>query len=142
MPGSNSFANWYKELISNIIVFPIGAIMFMLSGVFIQISDTAANLWHPPFTGFLATNATSMGALLALGVLFSIPNVCGSIKEALKAKPFMEAGLGSVTGVLGQPMGVLMQLGQFAFSARNMQLMREQVKNTAGIKPPAGKKER
>ena len=48
-------------------------------------------------------NTTSIGALLSLGILFAIPNVAGSVKEALKAKPAIGMpSMGGGAGSIGQ----------------------------------------
>lgn len=89
IPGSNAFSSWAKNLVSNLAVFPVAAIMFMLSAVFTHFANDAVTpnrIWAPPYVG-LANNMTSISALVSLGILFAIPQVAGSIKEALKAKP-------------------------------------------------------
>jgi hypothetical protein len=108
LPGSNAFSSWFKNLVANLAVFPLGGAMFMLSSIFAQFAnqgpvyspdlsnietlnpfttrDTTA-IWLPPYTGFWANNMTSVASIISLGILFAIPQVAGSIKEALKAKP-------------------------------------------------------
>jgi hypothetical protein len=93
LPGSNSFSSWIKNLAANLAVFPIGGAMFMLSSVFANfsnggISGGPTNLWVPPYTS-IVSNTTAIGALISLGILFAIPSVAGSVKEALKAKSVM-----------------------------------------------------
>ncbi len=92
-PGSNAFSSWFKNLVANLAVFPIGGAMFMLSAMFTQFTrDPSAlpqeTIWMPPYTsvGF-SNNTTSVAAIVALGILFAIPQVAGSVKESLKAKP-------------------------------------------------------
>lgn len=89
-PGSNAFSSWFKNLVANLAVFPVGGAMFMLSALFAQFAaaDTAQGIWKPPFT-VLGGNNIAVSSLLSLGILFAIPSVAGSIKEALKAKPVM-----------------------------------------------------
>lgn len=94
-PGSNAFSSWFKNLVANLAVFPIGGAMFMLSAVFTQFTrDPSAlpqqSIWAPPYTsiGFV-NNTTSIASIIALGILFAIPQVAGSVKESLKAKPAM-----------------------------------------------------
>ncbi len=86
IPGSKSFESWIKNLFSNIIVFPLTAILLMV-GVILTKSTT--QLWTPPLLGFGSKGLTSV---LALGIALSIPSIIGSIKEALKAKPMVNVG--------------------------------------------------
>lgn len=133
LPGSEAFASWFKNLVSNLAVFPIAGIMFMLATMFSAMSSTGSGLninplspststlptadtagfWAPPFVslnmhylGYIPTNSnnmTAVTALLALGVLFAIPTVAGSVKEMLKAKPAVPMfDMGGAGGVAGQ----------------------------------------
>jgi hypothetical protein len=113
VPGSTAFSSWFKNLIANLAVFPVGAGMFMLANVFGNFANSASGstLWTPPYMRVapfltLANNTTSIAALVGFGLLWAIPSVAGSIKEALKAKsPVQGAGLnmGQVvqTGIQG-----------------------------------------
>jgi hypothetical protein len=133
-PGSNAFSNWIKNLFANIVVFPIGAMIFMLSAIFANMANQnngglgmQGSLWTPPFTPLLGSNAGSIAALLALGVLFTIPTIAGSIKEALKPKPFISAGPESIVGGLSQPAGVAFQVYQFYHQMEQTKLLREAI---------------
>lgn len=98
-PGSNAFSSWIKNLAANLAVFPIAAAMFMLSAIFMKFANDASaaagalsrdttSVWTPPFVGLgPLNNTTSIMSIVSLGILFAIPTVAGSIKEALKAKP-------------------------------------------------------
>lgn len=111
IPGTEAFSSWFKNLIANLAVFPVGGAMFMLSSIFTHFANNATApgtgdataLWAPPYVS-LATNMTSLSSLVSLGILFAIPQVAGSIKEALKAKP-----------VIGMPNagGGLANMGQY-----------------------------
>ncbi len=88
IPGSNGFSSWFKNLVANIAVFPIGGAMFMLADVFVHISNTGTgSMWSPPYS-VITTNPSinQVASLISLGLLFAIPSVAGSVKEALKAK--------------------------------------------------------
>jgi len=52
-----------------------------------------------------------MGGVIGLGILFAIPSVAGSIKEALKAKPMVQAGPSAILGPIGTGAGQLMNYG-------------------------------
>lgn len=106
IPGSTAFSSWFKNLISNLIVFPVGAVMFMLSNVFTHFANDASggSLWAPPYAP-LSGSMQQVASLVSLGVLFAIPTVAGSIKEALKAKPAM--GMFDTGGAGGSAMQFL-----------------------------------
>lgn len=100
VPGSTAFSSWFSNLIANLAVFPIGAAMFMLSNVFTHFAnETNGTIWAPPFAP-LSGNATQLSAIIALGILFAIPQAAGAIKEALKAKPLVNNAIGGSGGGL------------------------------------------
>lgn len=125
LPGSSSFSSWFKNLIANIIVFPVGAIIFMLSNVFAYVSTQSGSLWTPPFVPLLGANISSIGALLSLGILFAIPSIAGGIKESLKTKPFVPAGPEGIVGSFSQPVGLAMQIYQMVHSHQSVDYMKK-----------------
>ncbi len=135
-PGSEGFSNWLRNVAANILVFPVTAALFMIimilnaatvataGGQNIRINLEAflpggeANirtpLWSPPilFPGGLY-GATGV---IGLGMLLAIPKIVGSLKEALKAKPVMQAFGGGV----GESLGTVSQLLSIAFYVRQL----------------------
>jgi hypothetical protein len=104
-PGSTAFSSWFKNLIANLAVFPIAAALFMLSQVFQELSKTStppgtidtSRIWAPPFVG-ISTSTTAIASLISLGLLFAIPSIAGSVKEALKAKSTLPMDFGGAGG--------------------------------------------
>ena len=126
VPGSNGFSGWFKNLLANLSVFPVASAMFMLATVFNHAAgESSAKIWAPTGTGFGFSN-TSISAMFTLGILFSVPGVCGSIKQALKAKSPINTGPGAllapITTTAGAAMGTA---GQFYYTSS----MFGQVKN-------------
>lgn len=126
LPGSNAFSSWFKNLIANLIVFPIGAAIFMLSNIFAYISTQTGALITLPYTPLMSASVTSIGALLSIGILFSLPSIAGGVRESLKAKPFVSAGPEGVVGALGQPVNIAMQMINMWTSHQTLQAMRGQ----------------
>jgi len=114
-PGSTAFSSWFKNLIANLAVFPIAGAMFMLSAVFIHFSkDPSATIWTPPYTAAVFSNTGAVTYIVSLGILFAIPSVAGSVKEALKAKSPIQIGGGGGGG------GGAMQWLSSAYYLRSM----------------------
>ena len=135
-PGSTAFSSWIKHLISNIVVFPVGAAIFMLANVFANLSNQSGSLWTPPFTPLFSASVTSITALLSIAILFAIPSIAGGIKESLKAKPFVDAGVGGVVGAFGAPVNIAMQGFHFWQSHSMTQAIRNQTNKASGAPPP------
>lgn len=125
IPGGTGFSSWIKNLASNLIVFPIGALMFLLANVFMKLSSGSQPLWHPPYAELWVNNTTSIGTLIALGLLFSIPTIVNQAREAFKTKPVVDAGIGGIGGVFSQPISLIMQGSQFYLHKRQMDAFRE-----------------
>ena len=114
VPGTDAFSSWFNNLIGNALAFPVGAVIFMISGVFAKIAnDSSAVLWSPPYATLFSSSTRSIASLMSIAILFSIPSIGDQVKEALKAKPFVSAGMGSIVGPFTQPFGMLMQAMQF-----------------------------
>ncbi len=133
IPGGNGFSSWIKNLIMNLIPFPITILVLIIanwlgsSGIS---STTAAggglnNLWIPPLLPQPALGgggAVSNFAytIIWLGLIMSIPSIVGSIKEALKSKAAVPTGVGAIVGPLGAGAGMVFQTayqGSFIWNA-------------------------
>lgn len=118
LPGTNTFGNWLKQLLANIVVFPVTfallAIVAILKsgpqlagdcfpggtapkGLFgvapwCPPSQSYSTLWSPPLIG---NWGSAVGHLAGFGILFAIPKVAEMVKEALGVKA---APWGAVAG--------------------------------------------
>lgn len=108
-PGGTGFSSWFKNLISNMAVFPVTAAMLMVGTILANFDQGTTKLWTPP----LLSSGGSSGwiGVIGLGMLFAIPGIANSIKEALKAKAPVNAGPGAIFGPIGTGAGQVMQLG-------------------------------
>lgn len=95
IPGATGFSSWLKNLFSNIIVFPVTASLLVLGGI-INDNIGTEHIWTPPL---IPTGSDSLAkVLIGLGLILTIPTIVGSIKEAIKVKPVLQAGPGAVFG--------------------------------------------
>lgn len=131
LPGSTGFSSWMKNLVANLSVFPITAAMLLvgtiltksngnggIAGIVGNASSTGT-IWAPPLLGGGGVNGGIEG-IIGLGILLTIPNVANSVKEALKAKAPVEAGLGAILGPIGGGVGQVMTLGYQASMIKSM----------------------
>jgi len=108
IPGGNNFSSWIKNLLSNLIPFPVTILLLTLGET---ITKPKSGLWQPPllpggeFSGALAMT------IIWLGLVLTIPSIVHGIRESLKAKPAMAGGMGAVFGPLGAGVGQVTQLG-------------------------------
>ncbi len=92
-PGSNGFSSWIKNLFVNIAAFPITAGMLMIGTILTKFNQDS-KVWTPPLLA--SGGADGWIGIVGLGVLFAIPGIVNSLKEALKAKPAVNAGPGAI----------------------------------------------
>ncbi len=115
LPGNNGAKEWFKQMASNVSVFPIVALMILFAGVLGGIGalggtgeGVLANkqvLRFPLLSG--GFEADAFGKLIALGFLLMTPTVAQMIKEMIGTKggPNLGAGaaaVGAAGGFLGR----------------------------------------
>lgn len=105
-PGSNGFSSWIKNLFVNIAVFPITAAMLMIGTILAKFNTGDTKVWTPPLLS--SGGASGWVGVIGLGVLFAIPGIANSLKEALKAKPAVNAGPGAIFGPITSGAGQIM----------------------------------
>ncbi len=137
IPGSKAFDGWIRNLAANILVFPAAVVMFALAAVFYNYSNTTTPLWAPPFAGFL-NNTTSIGTVVALGILFAIPSIGKQLTELFKSKSTLQGGIGEIGGMLGAPAQIGMQLYSMAASKQQSKDLQAAITKAMGG-TPAGK---
>ncbi len=117
-PGSTSFESWIKNLLVNLIPFPITA-FFLTLGSWMASELEAGNLWQPPMLPNVGDSTPGLAInLIWVGFVFMIPSIVNGLKESLKAKPAIQAGFGAVLGPIGSGTGQIFQLGyQASFMA-------------------------
>lgn len=87
IPNQSPFSNWIRDLLSNLLAFPLVILMLLLGAVltssYANVSD--AN-FVPPLIGGFTPQSTS--AIVGLAILLSIPRVVDILHETFKAPPF------------------------------------------------------
>lgn len=118
-PGSNSFASWLLNIVANLVIFPITAIMILIGTILTR--NNAVDMWTPPLLASPGGN-TSGGwvGLIGIGIILSIPSIANSIKEALKAKPLMPVSGGGAMGAVSTLGGLAVQYGMGKIQMRGL----------------------
>lgn len=98
LPGQKGFGNWLKMMLSNIIVFPVAALVFVLGGVLIGIGEwgaTAVNYanegWVPPL---VQIGGGYTRGLIGIGIILLAPSIVEAVKKAVAGE-----GLGLARGI-------------------------------------------
>ncbi len=99
IPGKNAFASWFRNLLAEILTFPLVIIVFLI-GHAIMTQSTGSNFWVPPF--LYSINPSIFPTLIGLGIVLITPDLIKSFKESLGAKGIgIEIGLGTFFGGVG-----------------------------------------
>lgn len=114
IPGKNVFGWWLKNLLGDLISFPLIVCFMLISTIMIESSNNAANVWSPPLLPQIGP--AYFGTLIGIGVMFLIPDFIKLIKEAIGLKPLpIQVGLGTYFGgagaAVGGGLGLLGQVG-------------------------------
>lgn len=107
IPGVNTFGMWFKGLISNLIVFPVTAIILFVSAYLTVQTGSLESIWRPPGLG--GTTGQGAAGLIGLGMLLVIPNLVKGLQAMFKAQSPVQIGMGTFGGGVGQLFGVGMQ---------------------------------
>lgn len=104
LPGSKmNFEAWLRDIVSNLSAFPVTIGMFLLGRTLISAlsdSNTASSLFVPPLIGNPQSAGTSpLGAIIALGIILSTPNVLQMTKNAFKAPKVDLGAPGKMLGI-------------------------------------------
>jgi len=103
IPGQNTFVSWLKQIVGELITFPVLAGLFMIGALIVNNihnpemplpADAYDTIWSPPFLGGVEPEAFLMVA--GMGILFLIPDLVKMAKEAVGAKDMgVKFGLGT-----------------------------------------------
>ena len=107
IPNTNTFGSWFKNLLANLMVFPLTSSLLLIGTILTHVASTNTNLWAAPGLFFNAERGIS--GLIGLGIVLTIPSLVNGVKEALKAKPAISAPAGAMFAPLGQIWGITQQ---------------------------------
>ena len=128
VPGKSAFKYWFMNLVSNLIVFPIMIFVFILA--YLIIFNTASSDMTARLPYLYGIDSNSFRLMIGLGIIFLIPDFVKTIKEVLGIKelPFaigfgtyfggVAAGVGGVTGLLGQYGSIALALNYLPFGKK------------------------
>lgn len=118
IPGKNAFSYWFKNLLAELLTFPIVLIILLVGYI---ISNKVAlgfsvgtNFWVPPF--LYGLHQLSYVFLIGIGLIFLIPDLVKLVKEMMGIKPMpISIGLGTFfSGVGAGYSGAMASLQQFS----------------------------
>lgn len=104
IPGQNQFGGWIRGLLAYALGFPAVILMIFLASAlskqFSQIDSISNSYFVPPLIG--ATNSSVFGALIAMGIILSIPAVIEMLTDILKAPVFKHGSVWQEEAKTGQ----------------------------------------
>lgn len=90
IPGQNGFGGWFRNLLANILVFPL-TVVFLILGISLAAevikSKTA---WSPPLLGIGSVEGAA--ALISYGLLLITPQIISQLKTLIAGKPVLNIG--------------------------------------------------
>jgi len=135
VPGKNPFGFWIKNLLSNLIAFPLVAILLIIGAFIVNTPPQSGFIWRPPFIN--SSSAEGFNAIIGIGLLFMIPNLVKLIKKALGGDGLPGAGFGLFFSGVTAPLGAALPIGaQFASAYWSFGVMRSMLGNIGGKSKP------
>jgi len=114
VPGKNAFSSWFKNLLGEILTFPLVIIIFLIGYALMQ-QSTNKGVWAPPF--LYNIDPSLFPTFIGLGIVLITPDLIKLFKESMGAKGVgVEIGLGTFFGGLGAAWGGA-QAGMGMFSS-------------------------
>lgn len=108
LPGSQSFGNWVRNFLANVLIFPAVAAIFLVSAILmgppaedkiiwgIETSQYELGYenggWLPPFVG-VTTDTEAVLSLIGFGFILFAPQMVSVLQKALKTQPVPVAGI-------------------------------------------------
>lgn len=103
IPGKNVFTYWLRNIVVELLVFPLIIILFIVAYIIVNTSAAPGagavsnQLWQPPFLGSIDPNAFTI--VLGFGIVFLIPELIKAFHELLGAKGLpVSLGVGTFFG--------------------------------------------
>ena len=87
IPGQAGIGGWIRSMVSNLSVFPVTIIMFLLGKAFIEGFEKHPNPFAPPMVGDF-TNPAAFAPIIGLGIILMLPEVANMVRDALKQPEF------------------------------------------------------
>lgn len=146
IPGQNSFSYWIKNMIGELITFPLLAVFLMVGALIVNNFQTidqpgvvewgTKSIWQPPFlsgwSGGLEQQSFLM--VIGMGIIFIIPDLIKMVKETLGVKPPpVNIGLGTFLAGGALAWGGGMGLMNSAFKWSGMIYGNDEKGRNAGI---------
>ena len=106
IPGRNTFAWWFKNLLANLLVFPLVILIILTSDIIIKINAQVGTnqFWAPPF--LYPLNQEAITILIGIGIYLLIPDLVKMVKELLGVKGVpVSFGLGTFFSGVSTPVG-------------------------------------
>ncbi|MDO8498081.1 MAG: hypothetical protein Q7S61_06085 [bacterium] len=139
IPGKSTFSSWVKNIILNLMTFPIVLTLFLLirTLLYTPVGGTSPNLWQPPF--LLAINPVMFKGVVAGAIFYMIPDLVKLIRQLTGVKPlpidlnmgtfFSGAGAGA-----GTAFGVVGQYSTMVLAANNIPMLASGLRGLPGFK--------
>ncbi len=114
LPGNNSATSWFKQMASNVAVFPAVALMFILAGMLGGIKALGGNgaVIQPGDIGQFpllvgGLDVGDIGKFIGFGLLLMTPAAAQMVKDAFGVKGGITSGAGAAASALGAGAGVV-----------------------------------
>lgn len=94
LPGNNNASKWIRNMMGDLSVFVVSAIIFMISVAFytrIDGSSFAESMWITPYTSMNSTKS-GISSLFTIGILLMLPSIVNEFRNTIKSSEGLSMG--------------------------------------------------
>lgn len=125
IPGKGTFTWWFKNLVAELMTFPIVVLIALVGYIITAIPVNTGNFGRFPF--LYDISPSSFPVVVGMGLILMMPTIVAMVKELMGAKGIPGGGLGSFFGgaasVGGGGLGLVSQLGGLGFGLGQLSAM-------------------
>jgi hypothetical protein len=99
VPGQKGFSSWFKNILGNLIVFPVVIVLFIIVEIINNNISASPSLFLPPLLGGLTPE--SFISIIDLSFLIMIPDLAKSLKQMIIGKETTQIQPANILGSSG-----------------------------------------
>ncbi len=104
IPGKSSFSYWLKNILVELLSFPIIIAIFLLGYIIINVFPNTGQIWQPPF--LIQLEPAAFTTLVGFGLILMAPDLIKTVKQLIGAKEMpVGLSLGTFFGASGAFLG-------------------------------------
>lgn len=107
-----NFESWFKNLLGELLTFPLTIALFMIGGIITQVTKTSSALFTPPF--LFSLNQNALNFLIGAALMFLTPDLVKTFKQVILPKPLPLPEIGPTLFFTGGKTAIDVGIGEIS----------------------------